>query len=157
DAPARATVAVATRADGGMSGKRRDAEGEPPSMTEQPQPLRSEDVTACVRLLEAIATHRGLLVDVDASLRRRLLPAAGRLSRPERADQRRLAKGFRRRERMALKVGDERVLDGAQIRVLRAAPIYRPPPLALYAATADERGRASVDPELARARKCYVC
>lgn len=60
-------------------------------------PWSAGEVEACIKVLEAIAQDRGALSQLDRAARVRLLEAAGRVSRPERAEQRKLAKAFRRR------------------------------------------------------------
>ncbi len=117
-------------------------------------PTESE-IEAAVRLLEAAADDRGVLAGVDDELRRRLLVAAGRISRPSRAEQRDLSKAFRRRKRLARRASDESVLGETGIRVLRAAPVFRTPEPALPPASAARDEGAG--PELREPRKCYVC
>jgi hypothetical protein len=113
--------------------------------------LSAAELEECVRVLEAVAANRALLAPLDEATRRRLLIAAGRVSRPQRDEHRDLAKAFRKREKLARRASDGELLDATLIRVLRSAPVFR----ALEAAppaSAPERG-----PELTRARKCYVC
>jgi NAD(P)-dependent dehydrogenase (short-subunit alcohol dehydrogenase family) len=118
--------------------------------------LSREELASCVRMLEALCGNRALLASVDAETRQRLLIAAGRLSRPERAEMRELAKAFRRRERAELKASDERILEATGMRRQRLAPVFpTPPPLPLAPPPASEpRGE---EPELGKPRKCYVC
>ena len=142
---------------GAAMGAFRDDDGAPP--------FTPGELGACLDVLEALASRRGLLASMDEPVRRRLLVAAGRLSRPERDEQRELAKAFRRRDREGRKAADGELLDATGIRAARRAPVFRTPDPALAeapgsAATAEapagsdgrERG-----PELARPRKCYVC
>lgn len=131
-------------------------------------------LTAAIELLESIVEDRGLLAEVDAPMRRRLLEAAGRVSRPDRDESRKEAKAFRRRDREARRVADDAILSTTGIRTLRAAPVYRPPPHVFVlgrtvgepAASSDD-GRetggtsgasdASEPRTLRDERKCYVC
>jgi hypothetical protein len=55
------------------------------------------DVTECLRVLEALVGNRAGLAEVDLETRNRLLIAAGRLSRPERTEQRLLSRASERR------------------------------------------------------------
>jgi NAD(P)-dependent dehydrogenase (short-subunit alcohol dehydrogenase family) len=88
---------------------------------------------------------------VEEDTRRRLLTAAGRVSIPDRAEQRRLAKAFRRQERGARKTSDEALLDATLIREARRAPIFVTPD-----AEPEPAGEAAFA-ELGSPRKCYVC
>lgn len=119
-------------------------------------PFTPEDLDACLRVLTALAERRPLLAELDLTLRRRLLEAAGRLSRPERDEQRALRKTFRRRDRDERKDADEGLLHATGIRAARRDPSFQTPP-ALPPALPPSEARG-VDPaELREARKCYVC
>src|SRR5262245_7905689 len=61
--------------------------------------LDEADVRRCTALLEAIVADRGLLAGVPLELRRALLVAAGRASRPDSYQEKRLVKALRRRRR----------------------------------------------------------
>jgi NAD(P)-dependent dehydrogenase (short-subunit alcohol dehydrogenase family) len=135
----------------------------PLSTGRKPPSFSSSDVDACVRVLEAIAEDRAVLAGVDEPTRRRLLIAAGRVSRPERADQRDLVKAFRRRERNDRRASDEATLASASIRALRELPAYPTPPAPsstappAYELPGDAPRDARPGPELHEPRKCYVC
>ena len=122
-----------------------------------------DELGACVELLEALASRRDLLASVEGEVRRRLLVAAGRLSRPERAEQRELAKAFRRRDRDGRKAADGAILDATGIRAARRATVFETPAPALPAPAragspgSPEAAEEAGGPELARPRKCYVC
>jgi len=139
----------------------------------QQAPFSQAEIDAAIKVLEVIAEDRGALSHLDRPARLRLLEAAGRVSLPDRAAQRRLAKAFRRKERIAEKTADETLLDATGIRAGRRAPVFvTPPPAQLSAAAApwalpgdvapdheehipedpDEHG-----PELNSPRKCYTC
>ena len=105
-----------------------------------------------IALLEAIVDDRGTLARLPEELRRRLLTAAGRASRPARNEQRAMAKEFRRRERDDDRAADERVLSATGIREARRAPVFVTPPLLTSSSPA-----TAPDPSLRDARKCYVC
>jgi NAD(P)-dependent dehydrogenase (short-subunit alcohol dehydrogenase family) len=121
------------------------------------------DVRACIETLEAIVADRAKLAELDDETRRRLVVAAGRVSRPERAELRRLAKARRRSKHAERTAEDERRLSSAQIRVLRSAPVFKLPP-----GTPDPRqpptsgghGEGDLAAErrdLNDPRKCYIC
>jgi NAD(P)-dependent dehydrogenase (short-subunit alcohol dehydrogenase family) len=133
----------------------------------RPSPPNTADIEACASLLEAIAEDRSLLAGVDEPTRRRLLIAAGRVSRPERSEQRDLAKAFRRKEIQERRAADDAVLQKTAIRALRELPVY-PTPLAAAARPSlpeieppsepeSEPEAARAAPPLHEARKCYVC
>lgn len=113
-----------------------------------------EDLEACVETLEAIAADRGLLTELDESMRTRLVRAAGLVSKPDRAALRKMAKAFRRKEREERRRSDEAVLDATGIRALRRAPVFITPP---ELGPGSELPPSSGDRELEDARKCYVC
>ncbi|WP_438039127.1 hypothetical protein [Sorangium sp. So ce128] len=61
------------------------------------RPFTAAELDACLKVLESVVADRALLASVSAEDRRRLLLAAGRVSRLERARaaQRELARAFR--------------------------------------------------------------
>jgi NAD(P)-dependent dehydrogenase (short-subunit alcohol dehydrogenase family) len=134
-------------------------QGKPP----RPTPPDIPDIEACARVLEAIAEDRALLAGVDEPTRRRLLIAAGRVSRPERSEQRDLAKAFRRKEILERRAEDDALLQKTAIRALREMPVYPTPPAAAALpflpapAPAPAAAPESAPPPLNEARKCYVC
>jgi NAD(P)-dependent dehydrogenase (short-subunit alcohol dehydrogenase family) len=151
-------------------------EASPPSPR---APFSPDELAVCVKVLKTIAGDRGALAHVDRETRLELLEAAGRVSLPNRAEQRKLAKAFRRKERDEERTEDEALLDGTGIRTGRRAAVFatpEPTPASLLSASgprslvspgvpprpgeprvepapiADETG-----PELNSPRKCYVC
>jgi len=149
--------------------------------------VRSDDdaerLRECLETLEALIEDRGRLLALDDETRVRLIVAAGRVSRPERAELRRLAKARRNRARRIRREADEQMLAGAGIRALRRAPIFptpppswlgasdRPPPALAPPApppsapaspapapSGEEAASSAGGPrELRDARRCYVC
>ncbi|WP_044237992.1 SDR family NAD(P)-dependent oxidoreductase [Chondromyces apiculatus] len=141
-----------------------------------PASLEPEDIGTCLQVLEAISERRDLLADLDPEVRRRLIVAAGRLSRPERAEQRQLAKAFRRRDRGERKAADEALLEATGIRTARRDPVFLTPrpvaprlsevlhlelptesPEDVTAGMPAEAPPAASAEGLREARKCYVC
>jgi NAD(P)-dependent dehydrogenase (short-subunit alcohol dehydrogenase family) len=129
-------------------------------------PFTPAQIEAALAVLEAIAADRGALAHVEPrDLRLRLLEAAGRISVPGRAQQRKLAKAFRRKDAQETKQADAALLDTTGIRALRRAPVFATPePPALpgpEAAPGDAGPEAAppdgAGPELREPRKCYVC
>jgi len=105
----------------------------------------------CTELLELLAADHTRLSFLDQDLRRRLVTAAGRISRPDRLAKRRLASALWRRDRDERRRADVAVLEQTGMRTLRRAAVYPTPlpgpPTAASAPTT----------ELNAARKCYVC
>ncbi len=130
-------------------------------------------VLTATALLEECVRDRAALAVLDEPLRRRFLTAAGRVSRPDSAGERRLAKAFRKAERKERRDGDEAILSTSGIRTLRRAPIFpTPPPLAAdsslgalaggaeasaKAATPGATNAERAGPTLQKPRACYVC
>ncbi|MGK4006014.1 SDR family oxidoreductase [Sorangium sp. So ce1036] len=135
------------------------------------RPFTAAELDACLKVLESLVDDRAQLAAVSAEDRRRLLLAAGRVSRPERAEQRELARAFRKRDRRAERSADAALLDAVGIRVARREPVFRTPDapaLAPPSASGSPGAPPSASgspgapperggPELAKPRKCYVC
>jgi NAD(P)-dependent dehydrogenase (short-subunit alcohol dehydrogenase family) len=133
--------------------------------------LSPEAVEACLRVLDTICEDRGELAYLDLELRNRLLTAAGRVSRPERDEQRRLSREARKKGRRDVREADEAILARAGIRQKRLEPVFKTPErLALEASGGGTFVRGSLPPtdaavedsvedapELKVARACYVC
>ena len=118
-------------------------------------PFTQADLEAAIAVLEAIAEDRGALAHVDRPARLRLLEAAGRVSLPSRAEQRKLAKTFRRKDQREIKALDEAKLDATGIRSVRRAPVFATPSPGALPPTEEAASEAA--PELTEPRKCYVC
>ena len=133
-------------------------------------------IEAAIALLDSLVADRAQLALVSEELRQRLLISAGRVSRPERGEARKLAKAFRKKKRATVRAEDDAVLDATEIRALRHAPVFPTPSFAARPIAALANGPtdgvmdatptptepshdASDDPEreLHKARKCYVC
>ncbi|MBK8259720.1 MAG: SDR family oxidoreductase [Polyangiaceae bacterium] len=138
--------------------------------------LTHEALAACVEWLEKAAEDRSLLADIDRDLRKRLVVAAGRVSRPERNEQRNLRKALAQRDRRDQKAADQQARGSTVIRALRELPVYPTPPLELGVTVSSgptllgissgepqsaepsqrtqpgEKERRLIEPE-----KCYVC
>jgi NAD(P)-dependent dehydrogenase (short-subunit alcohol dehydrogenase family) len=134
--------------------------------------LTSEAIAECIRVLEAICADRAELAYLELELRTRLLTAAGRVSRPERAEQRVLSREIRRKEKRDIREADRAVLARAGIRKKRLEPVFTTPEPALGeggggtfelgagAANGQLAGQASAAveiPALNVPRSCYVC
>ena len=113
------------------------------------------ELSRCAELLEWLAEDHTRLSVLDLELRRRLMTAAGLISRPDRLARRRLARAFRRRELDDVRQADVALLERTGMRALRRALVY-PTPLPADGVTRGA-GSPSVDGELRQDRKCYVC
>jgi NAD(P)-dependent dehydrogenase (short-subunit alcohol dehydrogenase family) len=130
-------------------------------------PPSQKDIDECVRVLEALAEDRAELLNVAVDMRHRLLMAAGRVSRPERSEQRQLFRAARRKDKREVRAHDEALLERAQIRQKRLEPVFTTPDAAEQAAAAGgvfgmanasaEREASDSDPPLQVPRACYVC
>jgi NAD(P)-dependent dehydrogenase (short-subunit alcohol dehydrogenase family) len=127
-------------------------------------PPSQEEIDDCIRVLETLAEDRAGLVFVEIEKRNRLLIAAGRVSRPERDEQRRLSRASRSKQKHELKAHDQALLSRAQIRQKRLEPVFTTPrPAELEAAGGgsfaggEPSELASAEAELNVPRGCYVC
>lgn len=112
-----------------------------------------KEIEACLTVLSALVEDRAALAKVDLETRNALLTAAGRLSRPERNEQRLLARALRRQRKHQTRDADERTLARAGIRELREQPVFiTPSPALLEATTLPPDDRELLDPRI-----CYVC
>jgi NAD(P)-dependent dehydrogenase (short-subunit alcohol dehydrogenase family) len=117
-------------------------------------PTSHDDLQTCLRFLERLAEDRSGLAEFDAETRKRLLMAAGRLSQPERAEQRVLSRAMRKKNKQERRAADHAQLARAGIRQQRLVPLFVAPD---PAARAEAHAQAVAAPELKDARACYVC
>jgi NAD(P)-dependent dehydrogenase (short-subunit alcohol dehydrogenase family) len=138
--------------------------------------LTPQAIEECLRVLETITADRTELAYLDLEVRNRLMTAAGRVSRPERNEQRVLSREVRRKDKRDIREADRAVLARAGIRQKRLEPVFVTPERPALSeagggefrvgddnAAASERAapRATVDveelPPLNVPRSCYVC
>jgi NAD(P)-dependent dehydrogenase (short-subunit alcohol dehydrogenase family) len=129
----------------------------------------TQAIQDCIQVLEALAEQPGALAALDQATHNRLVMAAGRVSRPNRTEQRLLSRAVRKKQKGARRAEDEATLLGTGIRQKRLEAVFvTPDPLALSASgggTVDgftsvgvEAGlRGSETPPLNTPRSCYVC
>ena len=119
-----------------------------------------------IALLEAIAADRALLAKVDVDSRRRLLQAAGQVSRPDAIDRRRLNKEKMRERKAETAAKHEQTLRETGIRRLRREPVFTTPNYfpTLDVSTEDlaKAGESEVPDvppviDTLEPRHCYVC
>jgi len=98
-------------------------------------PPTPESIADCIHTLESLVAEPGLLANVDRETRTRLVMAAGRLSRPSRAEQTQLSRARSKQAKRERRAADEALLVQAGIRQKRLAPVFvTPEPAALAAA-----------------------
>jgi NAD(P)-dependent dehydrogenase (short-subunit alcohol dehydrogenase family) len=125
-----------------------------------------ERLDTLVEMLETIAGDRGLLADLSAEERTRLIRAAGQIYNPDVGARRHLVKALDKKRRAARANRDDRVLHATGIRVLRRRPVFTTPNVfappafdAADVAPGDDEGAHAGTPDAASVseRHCYVC
>ncbi len=114
--------------------------------------LTPQDAEELARRLEALADDRVRLFELPEPVRRRLLTAAGRLSRPDRVDKRKQARGLRKRDDARVKEHDSAILAETGIRGLRRDPFYVTPPVLPEPGVGGEPLATVMT-----SRRCYCC
>jgi NAD(P)-dependent dehydrogenase (short-subunit alcohol dehydrogenase family) len=128
-------------------------------------------IADCTLLLEALLEQPHWLAAVDLETRNRLVMAAGRISRPTRAERKSWARAVQKKGKDARRAADEAQLLTTGIRQKRLAPVFvTPEPGALTEARGgsfDATPRATLEaeggagpaeaPPLHSPRSCYVC
>jgi NAD(P)-dependent dehydrogenase (short-subunit alcohol dehydrogenase family) len=109
------------------------------------------DVRRATELLQAIAADRALLASVPLETRQALLVAAGRASRPESYQEKRLVKALRKARRRRDESTDRAARAATGIRAAREG-VFVAPARALPAGTAEAPPRT-----LKKPKTCYVC
>ena len=116
----------------------------------------TQRLEAAAALLEEIVADRAILAEVPETDRNRLLQAAGRVSRPDVIDRRRLLKVSKRKRKAEKVQREESVLAETGIRRLRRAPVFTSPNI--FPPTPEEiRAREPEIRKVNEPRNCYVC
>ena len=113
---------------------------------------------AATVLLEAIVADRGLLAQIPAPDRCRLIQAAGHVYAPDAAARRQLVRASIRRSKAEKVQREDRVLNGTGIRTLRRQPVFTSPNV--FPPTGFEQREVDTDPDFREAlepQHCYVC
>lgn len=121
-------------------------------MSDVPPAEVVEQIEAAASLLEAVVEDRGLLAAAPQALQQRLLAAAGRVSRPARAELKALRKALNRQRRAEKRQADDAALNAVGIRRARAQAVFATP--------GSDAPRELAEPErlrLEKERSCYVC
>ena len=107
------------------------------------------DLETCLRVVESLVADRLKLQDLSTEERKSLLIAAGRLSRPDKLEQMRLAKTHHRMKKRAKRAVDEQVRNQSGIRQQRERTVFEP-----FLQIAPPK----IPPKrLSQPRNCYVC
>ena len=109
-------------------------------------------------LLESIASDRSLLAGLPEEDRTRLLHAAGRVSRPDAVDRRRLVQATKRERKIAKANRAETVLSNTGIRRLRRETVFMTPNV--FPPAQFEQRDVQDDPDFREAvepQNCYIC
>ena len=114
--------------------------------------IAPEAIAGCIAVLETILSDRLLLGELSPDQRRKLLMAAGRVSRPERLEVMKLAKKHRVVKRAKERELDRKTRASSAIRVARESTIFIPPPQLGH----DQR-KSFPERELKQPRQCYIC
>jgi NAD(P)-dependent dehydrogenase (short-subunit alcohol dehydrogenase family) len=121
----------------------------------------ADDIRRAIELLEALIRDPSALVHCSQEDRRRLLEAAGRLSRPAPDEKRRRARAFRRKDKEEVRAHDASVLSAADLRKQKSLSAFLPAAihrlLDLPPAPAETNGESAADQRLEEPRACYVC
>jgi len=151
-----------------------------PPAAGQPDDDRVAEVRArageAVAVLEQLAGDLRLLATLDEDTRRRLLIAAGTVSRPDRYTRKAFGKALARHRKVADRVADQAALESTGIRSLRKAAVFPTPPREAIATPelpleallevpsddgtdwdAAEARRDAPAGRVREARTCYVC
>jgi NAD(P)-dependent dehydrogenase (short-subunit alcohol dehydrogenase family) len=123
-----------------------------------------ERLDALVLLLEQVAADQGLLAELSAEERTRLIQAAGRIYNPDATARRHLVKAIGKQRKAARATKDDRLLQATGIRALRRQPVFTTPNVfAPPAFDPADVPPGAADEEQARAagtvgeKHCYVC
>ncbi len=125
--------------------------------------LTPENIAFCLEVLEALVAEPTALARVDVETRNRFVMAAGRVSRPTRAEQKLFSRAVHKKKKSESRAADEAALARAGIRQKRLEPVFvTPEPLALVEAGGGTYSATDVTPtdegpRLNTARNCYIC
>jgi NAD(P)-dependent dehydrogenase (short-subunit alcohol dehydrogenase family) len=121
-------------------------------------PGLADRVQTAVELLEAIAADHGLLAGLSQEERKRLLSAAGQISRPGAPARRQLVKAYERQRKAAKTERAESALNQTGIRKLRRQSVFTTPNV--HPPLGFEQHEVKDNPEFREPHEeqnCYVC
>ena len=112
-----------------------------------------EDVGRCIKVLETLADRSELLAQLSESDRIALIKAAGKISRPDKAEIKKRNKDKKRQKRLAVVAKERRMRAQTGIRKAREATVFTAPAQLEGPALETEDTEAY----LGSPRNCYVC
>jgi len=118
----------------------------------------TERLRAAIDLLESLVSDRALLAGVPEAIRTRLLQAAGRVSRPDAVDRRRLVQATKRDRKASRNQRVESVLSNTGIRKLRRETVFMTPNV--FPPEGFSQSEIHDDPDFREAvepQNCYIC
>ena len=118
-----------------------------------PEEALLADICRCIPVLEALADQTDLLAKMPEADRIALLVAAGKISRPDRAEIKKRNKDIKRELRLAVVAREKQMRAETGIRKARQETVFSAPPMIEGPATP---GQGEV-PRLASPRNCYIC
>jgi NAD(P)-dependent dehydrogenase (short-subunit alcohol dehydrogenase family) len=127
-------------------------------VTEDTNSILADRLRAASELLESIVDDRALLAGVPEKERTRLLQAAGRVSRPDAVDRRRLVQATKRERKTVKANRAEAVLSNTGIRKLRRETVFMTPNV--FPPASFQQLEVESDPDFREAvepQNCYIC
>ncbi len=128
-----------------------------------PQENKISDLMRCIAQLEALASDRSRLADLDEADRTRLMKAAGMIARPDRIAMKQMTREFRRRHReqakvrnAALRAANVSAKSATGLRQTRIATVYSAPEKCVVL-PGPEKSNATPRLKLETPQACYVC
>lgn len=113
--------------------------------------MSTDDITKTIQVLEALIQNDAMMAALSLDQRTALMTAAGRLSRPDRLEQRIRSRSITRVLRKKRTAQDRAVRATTGIREARKAAVFQAPAqIALHSPEV-------AAPELSKSRRCYVC
>ena len=119
----------------------------------QAPPVSAEEMRRCAEVLSAIVEDRGLLVQLSQEERKKLVSAAGRVSRPSRDDERRLRRTFNKVQKNQERAADRLAKAETGIRSARETAVFVAP----AQLTASDFNPETQYRDLKKPKNCYVC
>ena len=113
----------------------------------------NQEIAQCVKVLEALVDNSELLAGLSQGQRIALMTAAGRLSRPHRAESRKRKNDIRQLKRQRVIDHQRDVRAATGIRNARASAVFSAP----AQITGDNIFPGTKDLELKSPRNCYIC
>ena len=125
----------------------------PPKENVQTPAVSGAEMRRCAEVLSAIVEDRGLLVQLSQEDRKKLVSAAGRVSRPSRDDERRLRRTFNKVQKNQERTADRLAKSETGIRSARETAVFVAP----AQLTASDFNPETQYRELKKPKNCYVC